>query len=167
MSCETFFFFFWPSLAIMTFEHDRWSLSSWGYLYGVLSFFTFPMVAAWFVWWQGKSWVRLDSVHTNQGVFRTLAQREGANIIHLPILHQLKTLVNGPSLLWQLPWGLFITHRTLWHCINHITKFQGQSDIFGNMPSHPGATMAALHMHPSCYIRTPQRCCRFGSRPLQ
>lgn len=50
----------------------------------VLSFSNSLMVATQFAWQQGKAWVR-PSVHTNQGIFRTLALTEGANIINLPI----------------------------------------------------------------------------------
>jgi len=163
MSC-----FFAQSCISWLLKHDLWSLSSWWrYLYMVLGFFNFLMVVAWLVWWWGKSWVRLDSVHTHQGIFRTVTQREGASITHSPILHQLNTLVNGPRLLWPLPWALFRTHKTCWRRVNHVTKFQGQSDIFGNVSCHPGAATATLHLHPICCVDTPQRYCRFGSRPLQ
>lgn len=69
-----------------------------------------------------------------------------------PILHWLGSLVYGPRLLWQLPWMWFRTHRTCCYCIYRVTVFQGQSDILGNMPSHPGAAVAAVSVHPVCFI---------------
>lgn len=46
--------------------------------------------------------------------------------------------MDGPMLLWQLPWVLFRTHRMYCYCINQSTVFQGQSSILGNTPSHLG-----------------------------
>ena len=60
---------------------------------------------------------------------RTLSQRTEASIIHLPVPHQLGTLVGGLRLLWQLPWVLLRTHRTCHYCINQVTVFEGRSGI--------------------------------------
>lgn len=87
------------------------------------------------VTWESLSESRL-SVHTNQGIFITFTLRKEADIINLPISHQLGTLMNGLRLLWQLPCVLFRTHRTCCYCINQDTVFQGKSVILGTMPSH-------------------------------
>lgn len=44
--------------------------------------------------------------HTNQGIFRTLAQRKRENIINLPTPYGLGTSVDGPRFLWQLSEGI-------------------------------------------------------------
>ena len=103
--------------------HDLWSVTppslsiqQW-YPYMVFSFSDLLMAPAWFTWRQEKSLVR-HSVHTNQGIYRTLTQRKGANFINFPIPHQLGTPVDGLQLLGQLPWALFRTHRSCCDCIN-------------------------------------------------
>lgn len=101
-----------------------------------------------------KAWVRADwGVHANQGLFRTLTQREGANRITWSIPPQLGIVVDGPRLLRQLPWVLFRTKRTCCYCISQLTVFQGQSSILGNISSHPGTTLVAtLPVHPICCV---------------
>ena len=82
-----------------------------------------------------ESWLGQMQYHTNQGIIRTLTRREETNIINLPILLWLGTLVNSPRLLWQFPWALLRIHRTCCYCINEVNIVQGQSGILGNMPS--------------------------------
>ena len=118
-----------------------------GYLYLVLSSSNPLIVVAWFVWQQGKFGLGQIRIHTNQGTFRTLTLRDEANIISFPIFHWLRTLVDGPRQLSQV---LFRTNRACYYCINQVTVFQGQSSILGNMPSHPGAVVAALSIHQIC-----------------
>lgn len=57
--------------------------------------------------------------------------------MNLPISHWLKTPVDVPRLLWQLPWVLSRTQRKCYYCINQVAVFQRQSSILGNMPSQP------------------------------
>lgn len=69
------------------------------------------------------------NVHINQGMFRTLIQREEANIINLLILPQLETPVYGLRLLWQ--------HHE--HCLEHtghtLTASTKSLGFKGNLPS--------------------------------
>lgn len=95
---------------------------------------------------------QLLHVYTNQGIFRTLTQREGASVLSLPTPYLLGTLVDGPRLLWQLLCASFSTYKTCCYCINHVTVFLGQSSILGSVPSHLRATMATLPMHPIPYV---------------
>lgn len=98
------------------------------------------------VTWESLSESKL-SVHTNQ--FITFTLRKEADIINLPISHQLGTLMNGLRLLWQLPCVLFRTHRTCCYCINQNTVFQGKSVILGTMPSHLDTSISTLSMYQS------------------
>lgn len=60
-------------------------------------------------------------VPTNQGIFRTLIQREGTTIINSPIPPWLGTPASGPRFFWYLPWALFRTYGTCCSCINQVT----------------------------------------------
>ena len=61
-----------------------------------------------------KSWARSDFefVQANQVIFRTFIQKEWVGIVNLPTFHWLGIPMNGPRLLWKLPWVLFRTRRT-------------------------------------------------------
>lgn len=65
------------------------------FLYKVFSFyFYFPVqVVTWKSWGKARC-----SVHTNKSISRSLTDREGTDIINLPILDQLETLVDGTTL---------------------------------------------------------------------
>lgn len=51
-----------------------------------------------------------------------------------------------------------VTYSNMFHtcyCMNQVNVLQEQSDIFGNMPLHPDALMAALHIQLSllCLVK--------------
>lgn len=76
----------------------------------------------------------------------------GGQCNQFAILCWLRTSVDVPRLLWQLPWVLFRAHRTCYYYIKKVTAFQGQSKIPDNMPSHPDSMMATCPMYSICSI---------------
>lgn len=68
------------------------------------------MLAAWFVWGQGRGGVRPHAGSTNPGICKALAWKEGPNRTNLPVPHGLETLVDGLRLFWWLPWASSGTH---------------------------------------------------------
>ena len=84
------------------------------------------------------------SVSPSQSVFSTLTEIEGANIIKLPMPHWWGTLVDGPRLLWQLPW-LFLEQTGHVTTLTKSLSYKGNLASLGNTPGC--ARVASLSMH--------------------
>ena len=111
----------------------------------VLSFCNLSVMAAWFARQWGTAWVRPDAVSTQTRAYLEPSLTDGgANITNLPISYQLRILMNGPKLLWHLPWTLFRTYRMCCYCTESL-YFKG--DLVSST-SHLGIAVATCSMYP-------------------
>ena len=78
-------------------------------------------------------------------------QREGTNIIDLPVPHQLGTLMGSLMLLWS--WVLFRTHKTCCYCFNQVAVFRGQFNILVCKSFFMGVLVAGLCIQSAVFIK--------------